>query len=168
MNAKTRSYRRLTGQLATSVWLGLCPSFAALAQSNNGLSEADFLAELPVVLSASRLTQPLSEAPGAVTVIDRELIAASGAREIADLFRLVPGFQVSYAGGANPVVTYHGLSGQFSRRMQVLVDGRSLYSPSFVGGVDWNHIGIAIEDIERIEVVRGTNTAASICCTLAM
>ncbi len=122
-------------------------------------SEADFLAELPVVLSASRLAQPLADAPGAVTVIDRETIRASGAREIADLFRLVPGFQVSYANGANPVVNYHGLSEEFSRRMQVLVDGRSAYSPYSLGGVNWNLLAIAIDDIERIEVFRGSNSA---------
>lgn len=123
-------------------------------------SENYFLAELPVVLSASRLAQPLADAPSAVTVIDREMIKASGVREIADLFRLVPGFQVSSANGANPVVNYHGLSGQYNPSMQVLVDGRSYYSPYYLGGVNWNSLPVSLDDIERIEVVRGSNSAA--------
>jgi iron complex outermembrane receptor protein len=54
-------------------------------------SEQGHLQEIPVVLSASRLSQPLSESPNAVTVIDRAMIKASGFRTIPDLFRLVPG-----------------------------------------------------------------------------
>lgn len=121
--------------------------------------ESDFLTDLPVVLSASRLAQPLSDAPSAVTVIDRETIKASGAREIADLFRLVPGFQVSSANGANPVVNYHGLTGQYNGYLQVLVDGRSYYSPGYLGTVNWNMLPVSMDDIERIEVVRGSNSA---------
>lgn len=122
-------------------------------------SETQFYAEIPVVLTVTRLAQPKSEAPAAVTVIDREMIRASGARRIADLFRLVPGFQVAYDSGTFPVVTYHGLSGNYAQRLQVLVDGRSVYD-IFIGGVFWNDLPLAIEDIDRIEVIRGPNTAA--------
>ena len=122
------------------------------------LSEEDFLGEVPVVLSATRLEQPEWEVPSAVTVIDREMIRASGVRDVADLFRLVPGMQVGYQYGHRPVVTYHGLSDQGSRRMQVLIDGRSIYSP-FFGGVFWVDQPLAIEDIERIEVIRSPNSA---------
>lgn len=123
-------------------------------------SEHAFLEELPVVLSASRLVQPLADAPGAITVIDRELIKASGAREISDLFRLVPGFQVGMSYSSRPAVAYHGLADEFSRHMQVLVDGRSAYSPYFLGSIDWNNLRLALDDIERIEVLRGSNSAA--------
>lgn len=125
-------------------------------------SEDAILFDMPVVLSASRLPQSKSESPAAVTVIDRDMIRASGARQVADLFRFVPGFQVSYAydsQGLNPVVTYHGLSDAFSRRLQVLVDGRSVYSV-FIGGVFWSDLPLAIDDIDRIEVIRGPNAAA--------
>lgn len=145
--------------LAAGAPLALAPA-PLLAEHRGEVSEHDFLAELPVVLSASRLAQPLRDAPGAVTVIDRDLIKASGAREIADLFRLIPGFNVSFANGANPVVNYHGLQGEFNPAMQVLVDGRPSYSPFFVGGVNWNLLPIALDDIERIEVLRGSNSAA--------
>ena len=128
------------------------------AMANDLFSEEDFLGELPVVLSATRLEQPTREAPVATTIIDREIIRASGARKIADLFRLVPGFVVSHEDGYTPIVTYHGLSNEHSRRMQVLVDGRSIYSP-VLGGTKWADLPLAIDDIERIEVIRGPNAA---------
>ncbi len=132
----------------------------SIAQTSGAVSERDFLDELPVVLSASRLVQPLADAPGAVTIIDRDMIMASGAREIVDLFRLVPGFQVGMAYGSTPVVAYHGLADEYSRHMQVLVDGRSAYSPYFLGSITWNTLRISLDDIERIEVLRGSNSAA--------
>jgi iron complex outermembrane receptor protein len=122
------------------------------------ISETDFLDELPVVLSASRLSQPVSEAPAAVTVIDQDMIRASGFRDIPELLRLVPGFAVAYTGNNTWTAGYHGLADAYSRRFQVLVDGRSIYSPHY-GTVYWSDLPLAIEDIERIEVVRGPNAA---------
>ncbi|WP_152089046.1 hypothetical protein [Azospira sp. I09] len=61
------------------------------AESVADLSEQDFLADVPVVLTASRLRQNVADAPAAVTVIDRQMIRDSGAWSIPDLFRLVPG-----------------------------------------------------------------------------
>lgn len=123
------------------------------------ISEEDFLADIPVVLTATRLAQPINEAPAAMTIIDRQMIEASGAREIAELFKLVPGFQVNHENGHTPIVTYNGLSDQFSRRMQVLVDGRSVYTP-ILGGADWAQLPLTMDDIERIEVTRGPNAAS--------
>jgi iron complex outermembrane receptor protein len=122
------------------------------------LTEQDFFGELPVVLSASRLSQPLAQAPAAVTVIDQDMIRASGFRDIPDLFRLVPGFNVAYTRDNTWGVGYHGLADAYSRRMQVLIDGRSVYTPGF-GEVPWASLPLSIEDIERIEVVRGPNAA---------
>jgi len=122
-------------------------------------SEQDYLQELPVVLSASRLSQPITETPNAMTVIDRNMIVASGARNIADLFKLVPGMYVGYKNGHTPVVSYHGTTDVYPRRMQVLVDGRSIYLPIF-GQVDWAELPLDIGDIERIEVVRGPSAAS--------
>jgi iron complex outermembrane receptor protein len=120
------------------------------------LSEEEFLAELPVVLTASRFAQPQAEAPAAVTVIDRQMIEASGVRNLSEVFRLVPGFVVGLESGHRHVVGYHGLADEFSRRLQVLIDGRSVYLPSF-GGVSWSDLPLALDDIERIEVIRGPN-----------
>lgn len=120
--------------------------------------EVDFYGDQPIVLSASRLSQPVSSAPAAVTVIDRDMIRASGFRQLADLMRLVPGMQVAWVGGVTPAVTYHGLSSIYSRRMQVMVDGRSVYNPAY-GQVHWRSLPVDLDDIERIEVVRGPNAA---------
>lgn len=131
------------------------PSLAAADE------EELYFGSLPVVASVSRLPQPLSEVPGAVTVIDQDMIRASGARNFADLLRLVPGFQVTPPSQEGAVVAYHGLSNEeYTPRVQVLVDGRSLYSPLFRSGVNWNLLPVALDDIERIEVSRGSNSAA--------
>lgn len=134
------------------------PCLAAAPADAAPASEAPFLDQFPVVLSATRLRQSETDSPVAVTVIDRQMIEASGATEIPELFRLVPGFLVGYQNGHTAAVGYHMLEEQFSRRMQVLVDGRSIYTPAF-GGVNWTDLPLTLEDIERIEVIRGPNTA---------
>lgn len=123
------------------------------------LTEDDYLAEIPIILSASRLSQPESEASTTISVITREMIDASTAKNIPDLLRLVPGFQVGYFNGNVPVVTYHGMTEQYSRRIQVLIDGRSIYTPTF-GGVLWASLPITLDEIERIEISRGPNASS--------
>ncbi len=136
-----------------------CLSFNAWAGA--GLSEGDYFTDLPVVLSVSRLAQPLSDTPGAVTIIDRETIRRSGAREVADLLRLVPGFIVSHVqGGARPIASYHADYDAITRHLQVFVDGRSVYSTLLLGSANYGMMGVVLEDIERIEVLRGSNSAA--------
>ena len=133
-----------------------------LFSANGQAADEDiFFSELPVVASVTRLPQPLSEAPGAVTVIDRDMIRASGARNFADLLRLVPGFQVTPPNQDSAVVAYHGLSNEeYTPRVQVLIDGRSQYSPLFKSGVNWNLLPVVLENIDRIEVMRGSNTVS--------
>lgn len=141
--------------------LALIACFAAnpaLAQLRD--SESGFFEELPVVLSASRLPQPLSEAPAAVTVLDRDFIRATGYRDIGRLFRLVPGFTVVHDRAHTSALSYHGLAASFaSNKMQVLIDGRSVYSNYLAGGVDWGGLPITIDEIDRIEIVRGSSSA---------
>jgi iron complex outermembrane receptor protein len=120
--------------------------------------EEPFFVDLPVVLSTTRLAQRPQDAPASVFVIDREMIAASGAREIADLLRLAPGFIVASDGGNQRAVSARGFVDSNGRRLQVLVDGRSVYMP-FFGGLAWSDLPLAIDDIERIEVIRGPNGA---------
>lgn len=127
--------------------------------SSAAVPEEEFFADIPEVLTATRLRQPVSDAPASMTIIDRNMIEASGARDIVDVFRLVPGFQVQHENGHTPVVTYHGMSDQYSKWMQVLIDGRAVYSPS-AGGVEWSHIPLVLDEIERIEITRGPNAAS--------
>ncbi|HJW01980.1 MAG TPA: TonB-dependent receptor [Azospira sp.] len=123
--------------------------------------ESLYFGSLPVVASVSRLPQRQDEAPTSVTVLDRDMIKASGARDLNDVFRLVPGFQTYPNNTDTARVSYHGLTDEdFSPRIQVLIDGRSQYSPLFRSGVNWAVLPVAIEDIERIEVVRGPNAAS--------
>lgn len=139
-------------------------SIIAFTHSTPLLADDDELFfEMPVVLSASRLEQPQSETPMAVTSIDRELIEASGARTIPEVLRLVPGIVVGnsvneWGEESKLIVSYHGHTDQYSKQMQVLIDGRSVYEP-LLGGVDWNMLPINLEDIERIEVTRGPNSS---------
>ncbi|MEN6587004.1 MAG: TonB-dependent receptor [Sulfuricella sp.] len=135
----------------------------ALGSDRNAQSEDSFLADMPIVLTASRLSQPIDEAPAAVTIIDRQMIRDSGAWDLSEVFRLVPGMYVAYHATdtytTESTVSYHGLSDAYSHRMQVLVDGRSVYSPIF-GGTLWSDIPLALDDIERIEVIRGPDSAS--------
>ena len=127
------------------------------------LSEEDFLSDLPVVVSATRMHQSLADTPASMTVIDREMIRDSGAWDVADLFRLVPGMYVAYNVDKEVVpghvVSYHGMADPYAKRMQILIDGRSVYTPLF-GGPIWSNIPLALDDIERVEVVRGPNAAS--------
>ncbi len=118
--------------------------------------ESDIYQDIPEVWSATRLLTPLTEIPASVTIIDRKTIEASPALNIPELLRLVPGLQVSQPTGARYTATYHGAADQLSRRLEVMVNGRSVYSPE-ASGVEWGMLGVALEDIERIEVVRGPN-----------
>ncbi len=127
------------------------------------ISEDDYIGEVPKVLTVSRLSQSLADAPSAVTVIDRETIRAAGIVDLPEVFRLVPGFYVATNAGfvynTNHVVSYHGISSAYAGSMQVMINGRSVYSPLF-GGVNWSELPIAIADIERIEITRGPNAAS--------
>ena len=114
---------------------------------------------LPQVLTATRLKQTPAEVPGSMTVLDNELINASGARDISELLRLVPGMMVGNISGNQAAVNYHGTNASEARRMQVLIDGRSVYRAG-LATVDWSDIPVAIEDIERVEVFRGPNTVS--------
>ncbi len=151
LTANNKLYSSLLGSLCL---FNSAPLFAA---------DDELFFEMPVVLSANRLEQPISDAAVSMSVIDRETIEASGARTIPEVLRLIPGMQVGYSGnefGDEPkyVVTYHGHSDQYSKQMQVLVDGRSIYEP-FFGGINWKSVPVNIDDIERIEVSRGPNIA---------
>lgn len=152
--------RMRTGALASGVlaW-ALLP--LARAQDAAPLSEREFLNDVPIVLSVSRLPQRLDETPGAVTLLDRAMIRATGARDVADLLRFVPGFEVSSSFESNaPQASYHVNLKDYSNRVQVMVDGRSVYSPFLWGSTGPGLQAVALDDIERIEVIRGTNAAA--------
>ncbi|HWU84711.1 MAG TPA: TonB-dependent receptor [Rhodocyclaceae bacterium] len=145
------------GLLALAMGVG----YAAIAAADTEtLPEDGYLGELPVVLSVTRLAQSLADTPAAVTVIDRDMIRRSGARSVYDLLRFVPGFVVSGWNGANPIANYHMRFDEYGARLQVFVDGRSVYSSLYLGDTHRGLSAVPMEDIERIEVLRGSNSAA--------
>jgi len=129
--------------------------------SADGLDQAFNLADdIPVVLTASRLRQPRAEVPASVTVIEAEQIQAWGVRSLPELLRFVPGMFVGHGDDQNnPSVVYHASSSSLMRRIQVLVDGRSVFRAG-IAAVVWDDIPVAMEDILRVEVTRGPNAAA--------
>jgi iron complex outermembrane receptor protein len=135
----------------------LLPAIALAA--NEPVSEEAYFTELPRILTASRIAQSPLEAPAPVTVIDREAIHASGMTELHDLLRLVPGFLVADWPRGGPMVVNHGLGDAYPRRLLVMVDGYSMLDAAF-GDVHWQDLSIRVQDVERIEVVRGPNQAS--------
>ena len=131
----------------------------------NGLSdewvitEDDLFAEIDTISGVTHLQQDLQQVPAAVTIIDRRTIESSTAVDLVDIFRLVPGFQVYFHHANKPGVAYHTPGGEYSRRLEVKIDGRSVYEP-LLSSVEWNTLGLELDDIEYIEVVRGSNSPA--------
>jgi iron complex outermembrane receptor protein len=107
------------------------------------------------VTSVAKTEQPLSRTASAVFVITPEDIRRSGATNIPDLLRMVPGVDVAQINANTWAITARGLNGRFSNELLVLLDGRNVYTPTF-GGVFWDVLDTPLEDIERIEVIRGT------------
>lgn len=126
---------------------------------DSGWDESFLSDDLPVVLTASRLKQPKAEVPASVTVITQEQIQQWGVRTLPEVMMFVPGMLVGHADNENNrSVTYHTSNPNIMRRMQVLIDGRSVYKAA-IATVIWDDIPLALEDIARIEITRGPNAA---------
>jgi iron complex outermembrane receptor protein len=97
--------------------------------------------------------------PASVTVITGAMLHKFAIRSIPEALRLVPGMAITQASGPDYRINYHGSNVLVPRRMNVLIDGVSVYQPLFAR-VDWANLPIAIDDIDRIEVTRGPNSAA--------
>ncbi|MGA2879301.1 MAG: TonB-dependent receptor [Bryobacteraceae bacterium] len=106
------------------------------------------------VTSVSKKEQKLSKTGAAIFVITQEDIRRSGATNIPDLLRMVPGVNVAQIDASNWAISIRGFNDRYADKVLVLIDGRSVYSPDF-GGVEWDEQDVPLEDIERIEVIRG-------------
>ena len=106
------------------------------------------------VTSVSKKEQKLSRTAAAIFVITQEEIHRSGATNIPDLLRMAPGLDVAQINAHAWAISARGFNFRFSYMMLVMIDGRSIYTPSF-GGVEWDLHDLPLEDIERIEVIRG-------------
>jgi iron complex outermembrane recepter protein len=103
------------------------------------------------VTSVSKHAEPLRHAAGAVTVVTGEDLRRTGARTLAQALRLVPGLQVQRTNAYSYTVTSRGFSGD---KLEVLLDGRSVYSP-LTSTVFWDALETSLNDVDRIEVIRG-------------
>jgi len=106
------------------------------------------------VTSVSKRTQKVADAAAAVFVITQDDIRRSGATSIPEALRLVPGLEVARIDENKWAIASRGFNGRFDNKLLVLIDGRSVYTPLF-SGVYWNVQDVMLEDLDRIEVIRG-------------
>jgi len=106
------------------------------------------------ITSVGKKRQKLSEAAAAIFVITGEDIKRGGFRSIPEALRLAPGVEVAQVTANQWAITIRGFNGIFANKLLVLIDGREVYTPLF-GGVFWDVQDTLLEDVERIEVVRG-------------
>jgi len=111
------------------------------------------------ISSVSKVAQPLSEAPAAIYVITHDDIVRSGATTVPEMLRLAPNLEVEQTSASGYVITARGFNGSsaaqnFSDKLLVLIDGRSVYSPLY-SGVYWDMQDVLPEDVDRIEVISG-------------
>lgn len=106
------------------------------------------------VTSVSKTEQTFSDTAAAVFVVTQDDLRRSGVTNIPEALRMVPGVQVARIDSNKWAVTARGFNGRFANKLLVLIDGRTVYTPSF-SGVYWETQDLVLEDIERIEVIRG-------------
>jgi iron complex outermembrane recepter protein len=145
------THKRLTAAL-----LAVAASHGWAADALDEISLED-LAKTEIT-SVSRKSQSLANVPAAAFVISSDDIRRSGAQALPDVLRMVPGIEVAQIANGRYAVAARGFNGRFANKLQVLIDGRSIYNPMF-SGVMWEDDPIALDDIERIEVIRGPGAA---------
>jgi len=106
------------------------------------------------VTTASKEPEKIWKTPAAIFVLTQEDIRRSGATSIPEVLRLAPGVEVARINSNQWSVNIRGLGSGFSKSVLVLIDGRSVYTPLYAG-VYWDVQNVLLEDVERIEVIRG-------------
>jgi iron complex outermembrane recepter protein len=147
------------GALGTGILIGLFlgPLSTALTaqQQKPDLSSLSLESLSSIeITSVSRKEQKISDAAGAIYVITSEDIRRSGLSNIPELLRTVPGLNVAEIDANKWAITSRGFNERFADKMLVLMDGRTLYTP-LTSGVNWDVQEMMLEDVERIEVIRG-------------
>lgn len=106
------------------------------------------------VVTASKSQERAFDVPAAITVITNEDIRRSGQTTVMEVLRMVPGMQVSRINSSAWAISARGFADEYANKMLVMIDGRSIYTPTF-SGVYWDLVNLPLEDIDRIEVIRG-------------
>jgi len=147
---------RRSGRLGCVALALLMATFGATAQAEEA-DLADMALEDLFAMEVTSLTKSagrLSDTPAAIFVLTGEDIRRSGVRSIPEALRMVPGLQVARLSGNKWAISARGFNSLFSDKMLVLIDGRSVYTPLYAG-VYWDVQDTLLEDIDRIEVIRG-------------
>ncbi|HEX2769723.1 MAG TPA: TonB-dependent receptor plug domain-containing protein, partial [Geobacteraceae bacterium] len=110
------------------------------------------------VTSPGKKLQKMSDVAAAVYVISQDEIRRSGATSIPEVLRMVPGVQVARIDANKWAISVRGFDDRFANKLLVLIDGRTVYTPAF-SGVYWDIQDTMVEDIDRIEVIRGPGAA---------
>ena len=119
-----------------------------------------FFDSIPVVVTPSKMAQPRVDISSSLSVLDGEFIRRINMQYVEDLLQFIPGFSVApYKTSSQKVASYHGTQLDQYRRIQVLVNGRSVYSAG-LARVEWSTLPLNIEDVARVEVNRGPNAAS--------
>src|SRR5579884_2365299 len=140
---------------AITVWLCVAAAASAQTPATQDLKRMSLQEILDIPVSTvSRVPEPAASVPAAVYVLTREDIRRSGATSIPEALRLVPGVQVARLGGGTWAIGIRGFADRLARSILVLIDGRAVYSPLFAGTY-WETQDTLLEDIDRIEVIRG-------------
>ena len=153
---RQRAQRRLISWLTLAAVLS-APAATLQAQSNSSrdLTQVSLEDLMNVqVTSVSKKEQRLFKTAAAIFVIGQEDIRRSGATNIPDLLRMVPGAHVAQIDAHSWAISIRGLNDRYAQQVLVLIDGRSVYSSMF-SGVYWDQQDVPLEDIDRIEVIRG-------------
>lgn len=112
---------------------------------------------VPVLVTPTRLKQSRHDIPASVTRLDSEMLQSLEIRNIPEALRYVAGMMVGYASGNQPRINYHGTNGLIPRRMQILIDGMSVYRSGYAE-VTWPILPITIQDVRSIEITRAPSS----------
>ena len=121
-------------------------------------TELPLLEDIPVVVTASRQLEHLTEAPAIISVITAEDIRQMGARDLMDVLRRIPGMEIMQDAWAVPQIAVRGLQSESSAGVKILLDGHALNDP-LTGGATEFYADLPLQNIRRIEVLRGPASA---------
>src|SRR5713101_6342860 len=146
------------GKIALATFLSALLAGNAMAQDQKTVPDVTAMSMEDLmnmqVTSVSKRSQKVADAPAAIFVITQEDIRRSGATSIPEALRLAPGLEVARIDQNKWAIGSRGFNGRFDNKLLVLIDGRSVYTPLF-SGVYWNVQDVMLEDVDRIEVIRG-------------
>lgn len=160
-STRSTSAKLLTAAPLFAAFLGAVPTIAAAAADSAVATTIRDLADLSLeelmnesITSVAKKEQRLADATAAVYVLTADDILRAGHTSIPEALRMVPGLSVARLDSHTWIITARGFAAQYAGKLLVLIDGRTVYNP-FFSGVVWNWQDLMLEDLDRIEIIRG-------------